>query len=164
MHDNLDFSKYKGFCQKQSLWGLISLFGDLPCYQNILQTYSYLQNLHPHAAPVLFNLVVWAGGRGQYVGQDVGCPGCQFLHPASSWLLKSYNCLFFGKVIILRLFPPNSCQLSQELWKYIFGISASLSDWFEIHPTVSKLLSGREGEEMGQAAQVIGLILTQKNC
>lgn len=80
MHDNLDFSKYKGFCQKQSLWGLISVFSDPPCYQNILQTYSYLQNLHPHAAPVFFHLLVWAGGGGQCVGQDVGFPGWQFLH------------------------------------------------------------------------------------
>lgn len=127
MHDNLDFSKYKGFCQKQSLWGLISVFSDPPCYQNILQTFPNLQNLHPHAAPGFFHLLVWAGGRGQCMGQAVGCPACRFLRVAGSCLLKSYNCLFLSKVIILRLFSPNSCQLSQELWKYIFGISASLS-------------------------------------
>lgn len=108
--------------------GLISVFSDPPCYQNIFQTFSYFQNLHPHAVPVFFHLLVWAGGRGQCVGQDVGCPGCQFLHAADSWLFF-YNCFFsFSKVIILRLLFPNSCQLSQELWKYIFGISASLSD------------------------------------
>lgn len=83
----------------------------------------------------------------------------QFLHANGSWLLKIYYCLFLSKVIISRLSPPNSCQLSQKLRKYnIFGISASSSDWIEISPTVSKLLG--EGEVMGQAAQVMGLTLT----
>ena len=46
----------------------------------------------------------------------------------------------------MRLSSPNSCQLSQKLWKYnIFGISASSSEGIEIDPTVSELLGGGGG-------------------
>lgn len=71
---------------------------------------------------------------------------------AGSQLVRSYNCLFRSKAIILRLPSPNSCQLSQKLWKCnIVGISASSSDWIEIDPRVSKLLGGGErGRQWGR--------------
>jgi len=70
----------------------------------------------------------------------------QCLHADGSWRLRSCNCLFLSKVINLRLSSPNSCQLSQKLWKYnIFGISASSSEGIEIDPTVSELLGGGGG-------------------
>lgn len=107
----------------------------------------------PHTVPVpicLGNLQwgsTWAGRRASAAG---------------SQLVRSYNCLFRSKAIIPRLPSPNSCQLSQKLWKCnIVGISASSSDWIEIDPRVSKLLGGGgAGEAVGQAAQVIALILT----
>lgn len=88
----------------------------------------------PHTVPVpicLGNLQwgsTWAGRRASAAG---------------SQLVRSYNCLFRSKAIIPRLPSPNSCQLSQKLWKCnIVGISASSSDWIEIDPRVSKLLGG----------------------
>lgn len=92
---------------------------------------------------------------------------------SAGWNTSSYMLMGPGSWKVTIAFPsvrslswgsPNSCQLSQKLWKSdIFGISASSSDWIEIDPAVSKLLGRGEGEVMGQAAQVIGLILTWKN-
>lgn len=77
-----------------------------------------------------------------------------------SCLWRRYDCLFCRRVIISRVSCPNSCQLSQKLWKYsIFGISAALPDIIEIIVRALKLFGGGEEELMRQAARVIGLVL-----